>query len=179
MVIDFVVRSKGCVRHKAKGKSFSTWSVILQDVPSEKAKKVGRNSGASDDSVKRFAVAGRGKRLDNAPQSSKPRPSYCKASFPEGAEVVQIDGKRLRLTKVHVRKWPHARNHGKLRQSRKWTSENPQNDAAEKTSAIREPMVYCANHSRRIQDDRVESVVLFEHFFSVARDASKIAVRFF
>ena len=40
-------------------------------------------------------------------------------------------------------KQPHVRNDGKLASHRMWATENPPNDAATKTIAIRESVVHC------------------------------------
>ena len=53
----------------------------------------------------------------------------------------------------HVRKQPSARNIDKLREHRKWTKENPHDDATAKAGAIREPAECCPNYSWRTQHD--------------------------
>ena len=95
-------------------------------------------SSTSRDSREQFAVASRDKRSNKPPQSSSPRPSHRKASILEGtnnfSKVVQErSGKDADYRKclAHTKPW-------KVGTMSKWTSENPQQDAAAKAGAILE-----------------------------------------
>ena len=62
-----------------------------------------------------------------------------KASLLEGtkiriSKVAQKNGRTTQTIVSACKKKPHPRNHGRLGRNRKWTSENPQNDAAAKAA---------------------------------------------
>ena len=128
----------------------------MQELSAEKAKNVERNNGAGDDSLQRFAVANQDKRFGKTsvkqPKIILPQSIISRRHEINISKVVQIEW-RNRLSQAHARKQPPVRNHDKLGQSHKWTSENRQNDAAAKAGAVGEPVESCSKYSRRIQHD--------------------------
>ena len=98
-----------------------------------------RNDKTSNDSLKQFAVAKRKiARACRNSQSSKPRLSYRKASFPKSTgEFRRLcscdkDADYRKCMQEHSRFDETMKNVG---QRRNWTSENPRNDAAAKAGA--------------------------------------------
>ena len=85
-------------------------------VLSRKDKPVERHNGAGNNSLKRFALTAQVKRSDKAPQSTRYKNTNTRSINPE------MHSKR---TKVEQTDGMKTRNHGKLRQSWKCTSENP------------------------------------------------------
>ena len=94
-----MIQCKVCERHNARGKSFCTCGVIVQELSAENTKNAQRNRGACDDSLQRFAVSSLDKRPDKAPHFSQASQDHQTAkhhfqnAFKKNPIFAQIDGK--------------------------------------------------------------------------------------
>ena len=61
---------------------------------------------------------------------------------------LKTKSKRKSLPYVRAGTQSHVRNDEKLGSSRKWTTEDPRNDAAAKAGVIRQPVALCADTAR-------------------------------